>query len=85
MEQVVETLAKYDHYQIVLFGGGPKEKKALELWQNRYNNTLNVAGKFSFQEELSIIYGNKLPKGYEKVMDTIRPASIIAKIEEIVN
>jgi len=146
MEQVVENLAKTEHYQIVLFGGGAKEKEALELWQNRYKNTLNVAGKFSFQEELSIIsqldlmlamdsgnahlaanygipvvtlwgvthpyagfypfrqpsenalladrnqypliptsiYGNKFPEGYEKVMETIRPASIIAKIEELV-
>ncbi|WP_047417841.1 glycosyltransferase family 9 protein [Cellulophaga sp. Hel_I_12] len=147
MEQVVENLAKSEHYQIVLFGGGPKEKEALELWQHRYKNTLNVAGKFSFQEELSIIsqldlmlamdsgnahlaanygipvvtlwgvthpyagfypfrqpkenalladrnpypliptsiYGNTFPEGYEKVMETIRPASIIAKIEEIVH
>lgn len=146
MEQVVENLAASGKYTIILFGGGQKEKETLALWQNKFKNTLNVSGKFSFQEELSLIsqldvmlamdsgnahlaanynipvvtlwgvthpyagfypfgqpsenallsdrhkypliptsiYGNKFPEGYENVMETISPASIIAKIEELV-
>ena len=31
------------------------------------------------------VYGNKLPEGYEKAMETIRPNDIILKIEEVLN
>ncbi len=147
MEQVIENLAKCDNYQIILFGGGPKEKEALALWQKKFKNTINVAGKLSFQEELSLIsqlnlmlamdsgnahlaanygipvvtlwgvthpyagfypfgqdmsnallanrnqypfiptsvYGNKFPEEYNKVMETISPASVIVKIKELVD
>lgn len=146
MEQVVENLAISNKYTIILFGGGTKEKEALALWQNKFKNTINAAGRFSFQEELSLIsnldlmlamdsgnahlaanygipvvtlwgvthpytgfypfgqanenallsnrhqypliptsiYGNTFPKGYEKVMETISPSTIIAKIEALV-
>jgi ADP-heptose:LPS heptosyltransferase len=146
MEQVIENLTKSDNYQIILFGGGTKEKEALALWQKKFKNTVNVAGKLTFQEELSLIsqldlmlamdsgnahlaanygipvvtlwgvthpyagffpfgqinsnalfadrnqypliptsvYGNKFPKKYNKVMETISPASVIAKIKKIV-
>lgn len=145
MEQVISYLATTDKYKIILFGGGKKEKEALSVWEQEHKNTINVAGKFSFQEELCLIsrldlmlamdsgnahlaanygiptvtlwgvthpyagfypfgqaaenalladreqypliptsvYGNKFPKAYEKIMETISPTSVIAKIEKL--
>jgi len=31
------------------------------------------------------VYGNKFPKGYEKVMESIKPVSVVNKIEEILS
>jgi len=31
------------------------------------------------------VYGNKMPKGYKKVMETITPAEVIHNIQELIN
>lgn len=146
METVISKLSKTQQYKIILFGG-PAEKKQLASWQNNYENVINCAGLFSFDEELILIanldimlsmdsgnahlaamygkkvvtiwgithpfagfypfgqkpenaliadketypllptsiYGNKYPKGYENIMQTISPQAVFDKIVEVLN
>ena len=44
-----------------------------------------VADRTQFPLIPTSIYGNKMPEGYEKAMETIRPKQIIEKIEAILN
>ncbi|MGB1269930.1 MAG: glycosyltransferase family 9 protein, partial [Flavobacteriaceae bacterium] len=53
MEQVIEKLSK--NYHVLLFGGGKDEREALENIAAKHSNVVNVAGQFSFKEELAII------------------------------
>jgi ADP-heptose:LPS heptosyltransferase len=43
-----------------LFGGGTTEKKELELFKKNNVNVYNMAGKFTFKEELAIISNLKI-------------------------
>lgn len=143
MKEVVKHLNNTNKYKILFFGGGKKEQEQLDIWQNQFSNSINIAGKLSFASELSLIsnldiilamdsgnahlaalfaiptvtlwgvthpyagfypfgqaienavladrkeypaiptsiYGNKIPKGYENVMETIRPEMVYTKIE----
>lgn len=53
MEDLVDRLSK--DYKIVLFGGGKNEEAILNRWEKFHDNTLNVAGKLTLDEELDII------------------------------
>lgn len=53
MKTVVEILSK--DYKVVLFGGGKNQAAILNRWQQFYDNTLSVVGKFSLDEEMDII------------------------------
>ncbi|SFC95722.1 glycosyltransferase family 9 protein [Algibacter pectinivorans] len=53
MELVIEKLSK-DH-NIILFGGGKYESEILNGFQNSFDNTTNLAGKLSLDEELDVI------------------------------
>lgn len=145
MEAVVASLDKADKYRIFLFGGEKKEVELLQIMAKKFENVSNIAGRFSFKEELDLIsnldlmvsmdsanghlaamygvpvltlwgvthpyagfapfnqpesnqlmanrekypliptsvYGNKFPKGYENVMDTIPAETVVSKIQEI--
>ena len=147
MQKVVQELNNTNKYKIFLLGGGAKEKELLELWENEFQECINIVGKLSFDEELALIsnldlmlsmdsgnahlaamygiptitlwglthpyagfypygqdpnnailsdrsifpliptsiYGNKVPKGYEKVMETINPNTIFNKVDELLN
>lgn len=54
MKAVVQQLAAENH-TILLFGGGEKEKDILQQWADEMAGVNNMAGKFSFAEELAII------------------------------
>lgn len=54
MEAVIAKLSETEDYKIILFGG-PADKKQLAAWESKYNNVVNAAGLFSFEEELSLI------------------------------
>ncbi len=54
MKFVVEKLAA-KNYTVLLFGGGVKEVDILQQWANEISGVHNMAGRFSFKEELSII------------------------------
>lgn len=53
MGKVIKTLSKT--YHIILFGGGKKEVKILNTFEDQYNNVTNLAGKLSLDEELDVI------------------------------
>jgi len=141
MKQVISVLSK--NHTILLFGGGQNEIKLLDQIESEYSNTLSIAGKLSFEEELILIshldvmvsmdsgnahlaamqhiktitlwgvthpyagfapfdqpedhcilpdlekypkipcsiYGNKVFDGYEKVMESIDPNTVIKTVE----
>ncbi|HCQ75948.1 MAG TPA: ADP-heptose--LPS heptosyltransferase RfaF, partial [Leeuwenhoekiella sp.] len=41
--------------KVILFGGGKEEEQLLNSFAAKYENCINVAGKFSFEEELALI------------------------------
>jgi len=53
MEKVIEMLSKT--YRIILFGGGMTEIQGLNRLEKKFENTVSVAGKFSFEEEIDLI------------------------------
>ena len=53
MKKVVENLSKT--HQIILFGGGDKEKAILSNFEATFTNVVNTAGTFNLDEELDII------------------------------
>jgi len=146
MEEVIAELSK-QQVKILLFGGGKIEIELLENLANKFENILNVAGKFKLNQELALIsnlnvmvsmdsgnahfsamlgintitvwgvthpfagfspfnqpfenailpdlkkypnipcsiYGNKVCEGYENVMRSISPKTIIKKVLEALN
>lgn len=55
MESVIQQLNETHNYQFFLFGGGQKETKLLKQMAYSFTNVTNVAGQFSFSEELALI------------------------------
>lgn len=55
MQEVIDELALYTNYKILLFGGGKKEIEQLMLFAANKESVINCAGKISFQEELQLI------------------------------
>ena len=54
MKIVVKKLAAKNN-KVLLFGGGKMETEILQQWANEISGVHNMAGKFSFRDELSII------------------------------
>lgn len=54
MKIVVKQLA-FSNNIILLFGGGNKEATILQQWEQDIPSVFNLAGKYSFKEELAII------------------------------
>ncbi len=54
MQQVVKLLAGYP-YKVFLFGGGAEEIVLLEQLKQSNSNSVVIAGKLSFKEELQLI------------------------------
>lgn len=55
MEMLISRLNSTDRYRVFLFGGGKKEVKLLAEMADSFENVSSVAGKLSFEEELSLI------------------------------
>ncbi|WP_245925572.1 glycosyltransferase family 9 protein [Algibacter marinivivus] len=53
MKQVVEKLSEDN--QVILFGGGKYESEILNEFENSFDNTINLAGKLSLDEEMDVI------------------------------
>ncbi len=55
MVEVIEALDKENEYEIFLFGGGKREKDILNNIASKYENVINMVGRFSFEDELKLI------------------------------
>lgn len=55
MKEVLKELEKENNLKIFLFGGGARETKELEVWDEEFDNAVSVAGKITFEEELALI------------------------------
>lgn len=55
MQKVIDDLASNNINKIFLFGGGNKEIEILNSFTKEKTNVINVAGKFSLQQELQLI------------------------------
>lgn len=55
MKKVISKLNAENDIQLFLFGGGKKEVKKLNEIAEGFENCKNVAGRFSFEEELQLI------------------------------
>ena len=53
MEKVISQLPK--SYNIMLFGGGQKEIKQLDILASKFDNVTNLAGQFFLEDEMAII------------------------------
>lgn len=53
MKDVIENLSK--EYKVILFGGGKHESEILNEYENSFENTINLAGKLSLDEEIDVI------------------------------
>ena len=55
MKRIIKNLIEKDGLQVFLLGGGKEETKILSEWEKEFPGVINLAGKFSFREELAII------------------------------
>lgn len=55
MEEVLQQLQKWENLKIFFFGGGTEEIRILDQWEEKFWNAINVGGKLTFEEELSLI------------------------------
>lgn len=55
LEEVLQELSTRNDIQVLFFGGGEKEVKALSELEAKYSNTLNLAGKFKLDKELLLL------------------------------
>lgn len=53
MRETITSLSELG--TVLLFGGGKKESEILESWTENQASVVNLAGKFSFEDELAII------------------------------
>ncbi len=55
MEEVISQIDQSENYHILLFGGGSKEESLLASIAKKYRWAHNMAGTYSFEEELALI------------------------------
>ncbi len=142
MEKVIKALVLSQRCQILIFGGGKREKEISQKWEDDHENCFSLVGLMPFEHELSVIsrldamlamdssnahlaamygvpvvtlwgvthpytgfypfaqdpnnallsdrnkypfiptsvYGNKMPAGYEKCMETIDPETVVERV-----
>lgn len=55
MEQVVAKLSTNGHFRILLFSGSKIESERMVQWQEKYANTISVAGRFGLADEIKMM------------------------------
>jgi len=55
IEKVISEVSDFNQYKILLFGGGEHEIKVLKNLESQFKNTISVAGKLDFTNELQVI------------------------------
>ncbi len=53
-EKLIKLLSE-NNYQILLFGGGNKEKEIADRIAEKYKNTINIIGKYSLKDEIALM------------------------------
>lgn len=54
-EEVVKHFSQKEGIQLLLFGGGEKEKSILDKWASQYENTLSLVGQFNLSDEMGLM------------------------------
>lgn len=52
---LLNLLEASKEYQVLLFGGGEREKSILEKWQSQFTSVRSVAGQYKLSEELVLM------------------------------
>jgi len=55
LEKVVAWLNNRENCKILVFGGGTKEQKRIQHWEEQYSNCMNLIALYDFEEELNVI------------------------------
>ncbi len=55
VEELVAQLSRSSKFEIILLGGGAKEKKALDQLAEPFKNVHSLVGKFSLEEEIPLV------------------------------
>lgn len=55
MELLLAELAANNNIQLLFFGGKGAEATKLAMWEQQFKGSINIAGKYSFEEELQLI------------------------------
>ncbi len=55
MEQVIAELNARNDANILIFGGGKREKQTALVWENKYKNVRSVIGLLSLEQEIGLI------------------------------
>lgn len=55
MKAVIRELLQDEQLQLFFLGGGKMETTMLKKWEEEFEGTVNLVGRFSFEEELAII------------------------------
>lgn len=55
MEMLVKVLSENKNIQLLFFGGRGGEAAQLAIWEKQFAGSINIAGKYTFEEELQII------------------------------
>lgn len=55
VKKVLQELQKEENIKIFLFGGGKEETGKLAAWEKELRNSVSIAGKLSFEDELALI------------------------------
>jgi ADP-heptose:LPS heptosyltransferase len=55
MEKVLEYFSKRPNTKVFLFGGGKKEVDILKTWEEKYPNSISLAGILFFEDELRLM------------------------------
>ena len=55
MAQVIEELDKLDQFNILIFGGGKREKEIAQDWERRFPNVRSIIGQLSMEQEIGLI------------------------------
>ncbi|SBW05145.1 glycosyltransferase family 9 protein [uncultured Dysgonomonas sp.] len=55
MEEVISYFSKKDEYQVLIFGGGIREKKQVDAWIETYPSVISLIDRISFDEETTVM------------------------------
>ncbi|MDR1715526.1 MAG: glycosyltransferase family 9 protein [Prevotella sp.] len=55
MESIISHLSKKNKYQVLIFGGGTREKRQVDTWIEKYPSVISLIDRISFDEETTVM------------------------------